>query len=746
MKVKDVFGVTQTESLRRARRQARYTPAKSSASLELRFRQPRILESQIKSNQIKSNQMISRLQMAAILIAWSLLSAARADEGMWLFNDPPRKLIKERYGFDLTDRWLEHLQKASVRFNSGGSGSFVSEEGLVMSNHHVGADCLQKLSDKDHDYYRDGFHAKTRAEEKRCHDLELNVLMSIENVTDRVNAVVKAEMTAEQAFLARRAIIAEIEKESLDKTGLRSDVVTLYQGGQYHLYRFKKYTDVRLVFAPEQQIAFFGGDPDNFEYPRFDLDVAFFRAYENDKPAKIEHYLKWSKAGAAENELIFVSGHPGRTSRLMTVAELEYQRDQRLPYILSRLYRMEVLLTAYSARDAENARRAKEELFGVQNSRKALNGGQAALLDANLIKSKKAAEEKLKQAVKDNPQFKDAASAWDRIEEAQKAIGQHAVRFNLLESGDAFRSTLFSIARTLVRAAQERPKPNRERLREFGESGRESLEFQLFSEEPLYDDFEQLKLADALTWMISQLGYKDPLVQQVLMGKSPQARAGELVSGTKVKDVAVRKKLYAEGKAAIDASNDPMIKLAQLVDAEARAARKIVETQNEIKQQAHAQIGKARFAVEGTSTYPDATFTLRLAYGAVKSYEENGRRIPFQTSFAGLYERAGQQKYKPPFDLPPAWVKRKGKLDLKTPYNFVSTADIIGGNSGSPVINRQSEVVGLIFDGNIYSLALDYSYTDLLARAISVHSQSIIEALRKVYDAGKLADEITKSR
>ncbi|MBI2949587.1 MAG: S46 family peptidase, partial [Verrucomicrobia bacterium] len=585
-----------------------------------------------------------------------------------------------------------------------------------------------------------------RAEEKQCHDLELNVLMSIEDVTDRVNAVVKPEMAAEQAFLARRKVMAEIEKESLDQTALRSDVVTLFQGGKYHLYRLKKYTDVRLVFAPEQQIAFFGGDPDNFEYPRFDLDVAFFRAYENGQPAKIQHHLKWSKAGAAENELIFVSGHPGRTSRLLTVAELEYHRDVRLPNALARLYRAEVVLTAYSARSEENARRAKEDLFSVQNSRKALRGMQGGLLDPALMAAKRAEERKLREAAAAHPQHKDAVTAWDRIEQAQKLIRENAPRFNFLEAGLGFNSKLFDIARTLLRAADERPKPNGERLREFVESGRESLEFQLFSEEPIYEDFEQLKLADSLTWLSEQLGYQHELVLRVLAGKSPQQRATDLIRESKVKDVATRKKLYSEGKSAVDAARDPMIELARLVDAEARSVRKIIETQTEIKQQAYAQIGKVRFALSGTGSYPDATFTLRLAYGAVKGYEENGRPVPFQTTVAGLYQRAAEQKFKPPFDLPQTWVQRKNRLNQATPFNFVSTADIIGGNSGSPVINRNAEVVGLIFDGNIYSLVLDYGYTDAQARAVSVHSSSIVEALRRIYDAGKLADEITGRR
>ncbi|PYJ84608.1 MAG: serine protease [Verrucomicrobia bacterium] len=669
-----------------------------------------------------------------------------ADEGMWLFNHPPRKQLKEKYGFDVTETWLDHVQKSSVRFNSGGSGSFVSEDGLVISNHHVGADALQKFGDKNKNYLRDGFYARSQAQEKRCLDLELNVLVSIEDVTTRVNVAVKSEMAVEQAFLARRAVMAEIEKESFDKTGLRSDVVTLYQGGQYHLYRFKKYTDVRLVFAPEQQIAFYGGDPDNFEYPRFDLDICLFRVYEDDQPAKLQHYLKWSEAGVSENELVFVSGHPGHTSRLFTVAELEYVRDQRLPYALERLHALEVLLSSYSARSDENARRAKEDLFGVQNSRKAYIGELAGVLDPKLMEQKQAAEKKLRDAVAARPELKDAVGAWDRIAEAQKIIAENARRYNLLEVGHGFYSDLFVIARTLLRAADEKPKPNSERLREFGEAGLASLEFQLFSEKPIYDDLEQLTLADSLTFLAGKLGYTDPLVQKVLAGKPPQERASDLVRGTKLRDVAFRKKLYSEGQSAVDAARDPMIELARLIDADARAVRKSIETQSEAKQQAHAQISKARFAIEGTSTYPDATFTLRLAYGAVKGYEENGAQIPFQTTLEGLYQRGEEHQNQPPFDIPPRWLKRKGRLNLNAPFNFVSTADIIGGNSGSPVINRDAEFVGIIFDGNIQSLVLDFAYTDKQARAVSVCSQSIIEALRKVYDAGALADELTGKR
>src|ERR1051325_2174349 len=525
------------------------------------------------------------IAMAISLIATAPFST-HADEGMWLFNDPPRKLLQERHNFDVTDAWLEHVQKSSVRFNSGGSGSFVSEDGLVMSNHHVGADTLQKVSTQEKDYLKNGFMAKTLQEEIPAKDLELNVLMSIEDVTARVNAAVKPGLSDEEAFKARRSVMAQIEKESKDKTGLRSDVVTLYQGGLYHLYRFKRYTDVRLVFAPEQQIAFFGGDPDNFEYPRFDLDVAFFRVYENDEPVHPQHYLKWSKAGAAENELVFVSGHPGRTSRLETMAELEYKRDVQFPKTLERLNRLEVLLLSWSGRSEENARRAKELLFGVQNSRKARLGGLAGLLDPQIMKKKADDEHALRLAAgasNAKPELSAAKDAWNKIANAQKVIRENALRYNMLEGGMGFFSDYFGIARTLARSGVEIPKPNGERLREFRDSNLESLEFQLFSEEPLYDDFELLKLTDSLSYMAAQLGYDNELVQKILAGKSPAARAEELVLNTKVKDVAVRKQLYKASPDKIKASKDPMIQLVLLIDDESRRLRKTIEEQGEKK-------------------------------------------------------------------------------------------------------------------------------------------------------------------
>ena len=689
------------------------------------------------------------------VLSLSAFSLARADEGMWLFNNPPLKQLKDKYHFEPTPQWLEHLQKSSVRFNSGGSGSFVSSTGLVITNHHVGLDTLQKISSEKTNYVRDGFYAKTQADEPRATDLELNVLMSMEDVTPRVTAALKPGMTAEQSAAARQKAIAEIEKESKDKTGLRSDVVTLYQGGAYHLYRFKRYDDVRLVFAPEQQIAFYGGDPDNFEYPRFDLDICIFRAYENGQPAKIEHFLKWNPEGPKDGELTFVSGHPGKTDRQLTLDELAHMRDQEAPYLLNMFNRREVFFGAWAGRSFENARRSREDLFGIQNNRKRYDGYLAALLDPDIDRSLKAREQKLRDAMSKDPKWKGTLAAYERIKKAQEETAKILPVYNYYETlrgkqtstyraPRGFYSNLFKYARRLLRAGDERPKPNGERFAEFRDSNKESLELDLFSTEPVYDDMEQVMLTDSLTDLATRFGYNDPLVQKVLAGKSPAARASELIKGTKVKEVAVRKQLYEGGAAAIAAAKDPMIELARLIDGPARAARKVYEAQDETKQQAYADIAKARFAIEGTSNYPDATFTLRLSYGAVRGYEENGKPVAAFTDFAGLYARSAEHNNQPPFDLPPRWAEKKSALNPATKYDFVSDADIIGGNSGSPVVNQANEFVGIIFDGNIQSLVLDCIFADKEARAVSVDSAAITEALRKVYDAGALADELGK--
>jgi hypothetical protein len=683
--------------------------------------------------------------LAALVLCWShyLVMTVQADEGMWLLNDPPRKHLKDRYNFDLTDTWLERAQFASVRFNNGGSGAFVSGDGLIVTNHHIGSDSLQKLSTKDKDLLKLGFHARTRAEELKCPDLELNVLYSIEDVTDKVNAAVKPEMKPAEAFAARRAVMAKIEKESLDATGLRSDVVTLYQGGLYHLYRSKKYTDVRVVFAPEQEIAFFGGDTDNFEYPRYNLDICFFRAYENDRPVKPRHFLKWSKDGPSAGDLVFVTGHPGSTNRLDTLAKLQHRRDVTLPYALNRLRAMEALLLQFSARGPEQARMASKDLHRVANARKAFSGQYQGLLDPAILAAKEKVEQDFRAMLaRDEKRQAAYGGAWDRIAAAEKELAGFERDYNLLERGDAFDSELFHIARHLARFQVEKRKKSTERLREYRDSALESLEFQLFSPAPIYPELERARLAGSLSFLAENLGGDHPLVKKVLAGRSPAARATELVNGCKLLDPDERRRVAADEPSKL--TTDPMLELARLIDPDARAVRKRYEDQvEEVERQANAAIARARFELLGTAIAPDATFTLRLAFGVVKGYQVDGVELPYYTTWGGAFERADTQGHREPFILPKRWLAARDRLDLKTPFVFVSTADTIGGNSGSPVLNRAGELVGINFDRNRHGLVRNFVYTEEQARHIAVHSRGVLAALRLLYDAGELARELT---
>jgi len=681
-----------------------------------------------------------------LITLFTLVHSAIADEGMWPFNNVPRAEIKKRYGFDVTDAWLKKVQLASVRFNNGGSGSFVSADGLVLTNHHIASDTLQKISTAEKDYVKEGFYAPTRDREVKSPDLELNQLVSIEDVTAQVTSAVKQGMSTAEANAARRATIAAIEKESTEKTGLRSDVITLYQGGQYNLYRYKKYTDVRLVFAPEFAIAFFGGDPDNFTFPRYDLDMALFRVYENGQPLKVENYFKWSKSGAKEGELVFVPGNPGSTSRLDTVAHLEYLRDYGLPFTIKLLNREHDTLSKYRSQGEEQSRQAQEAFFSIENSLKAFRGELEGLQDKSLLAKKTKTEEALRHSVAADPKKQTAyGDAWDQIAKGRNGLRDYYKEFTFIERGAGFNSELFGIARTLVRLAVENAKPNAERLPAYTDARRASLELELYSPAPIFDDFERVTLADSLAFMRDELGAANSVVKVALAGKSPEDRAAELIKGTRLKDVAYRKQLAAEGLKGIQSSNDPMIVLARSIDEDARKLNKRYEVEVQGSERTnYAKIAKALFEIEGTKLYPDATFTLRLSYGAVKGYEENGKRVPAFTTIAGLYKRATEHGNKFPFELPPRWLEKKSAISPNTPFNFVSTNDIIGGNSGSPVINQNGELVGLIFDGNIQSLVGDFIFDETQNRAVSVDSRAMIEALRKLYGATAAADELSK--
>lgn len=669
---------------------------------------------------------------------------AVADEGMWPFNNLPRAEIKKKYGFEITDAWLKKVQLGSIRFNNGGSGSFVSADGLVMTNHHIASDTLSKISSAQKDYNKDGFYAPTRDKEAKAADLELDQLVSIEDVTARVNSAVKQEMPTAEANAARNAEISNISEEAAKKNGLRNDVIPLYQGGRYNLYTYKKYTDVRLVFAPELEIAFFGGDPDNFEYPRYDLDLALFRVYENDKPIRTDNFFKWSPKGASDGELIFVAGNPGQTERMDTVAHLEYLRDFGFPLLLKYFEEQRGMLNKYSARGTEEARRAREDLFSVENNLKAIRGSEEGLKDPSLIAIKKKEEDALRKAVAANPTMQqNYGNAWDAIAKARKALPSYERERRFLESEWGFNSNYFDIARTLVRMAEEGTKPNNQRLPKYTDANRESLEQELYSPSSIYDDFEKVKLADSLTLMRNEMGADNQIVKRVLHDKTPEARANELINGTKLKDVEARKKISAGGVSAIESSNDPMIQLAKSIDADARAARKrYADELTGVERTNYPKIAHARFDLQGTSIYPDATFTLRLSYGTVKGYKIKGKPYAPFTTLGGLYAHAAENGNKYPFHVPDSWVNARSSLDLKTPFNFVSDADITGGNSGSPVINSNAEIVGLIFDGNIQSLVGNFYFDDSVNRAVSVDVRGMFEALRKVYHADEVVREL----
>ena len=690
-----------------------------------------------------------RMNVCALILAlftFQTIPVAALDEGMWTFTNVPREDIKQKYGFDVTDDWLQKVQLASVRFNNGGSGSFVSPNGLVLTNYHIVEDIVGGLSTANKDYAREGFVARSPAEEMKAEGLELNQLISIEDMTARVTGAVKSGMSAVEANAARRAEISAIEAESTAATGLRSDVVTLYQGGQYNLYRYKKYTDVRLVFVPEFQAAFFGGDPDNFNFPRFNIDMALVRVYENDQPVKVANYFKWSKTGAKDGELVFVTGHPGTTSRLNTVAHLESLRDVSIPLLLRLLASRRAVLKQYMAQGEEQTRRAQNELNSIENSLKVYNGQIAGLRDPKLMAKKRLAEQALRNSIAADARKKqEYGGAWEAIAKGRKDLAAYDRDRRFLELAAGFNTPLFGYARTLVRLADENLKPDAQRLPEFMNTRRAALEANLYSTAPIYDDFEKMKLANSLAFMQSEYGANNSLVKKVLKGKTPEARAAELIDGTKLKDVEYRKQVVAAGIRMIDSGDDPIIDLAKDIDKEARAVRKRYEEEVVAVERAnYAKIAHALFEEQGTKLYPDATFTLRLSYGAVKGYRENGKLVRPFTTLGGLYARSNQFHHVFPYNLPPRWMTRRAALNPKTPFNFVSTNDIIGGNSGSPTINKNRELVGLIFDGNIQSLVGNFEYDESVNRSISVDVRGMLEVLRKVFKADAIANELMK--
>ncbi len=679
----------------------------------------------------------------ALLLAPLLAGAA---EGMWTFDRPPLERMKKEIGWAPDATWLAHTMQSSARLALGCSGSFVSPNGLVLSNHHCAAHCVEQISNAKTNYMASGFLAQTAAEEQRCPAMEVNRLDSIIDVTESMHNAT-AGLEGEAFTKAKNAQTAKLAAACVGKEAdkARCDMVSLYQGGKYNLYRYHRFQDVRLVFAPEQSVAFFGGDPDNFNFPRYDLDMSLLRVYEDGKPAPVSAYFPVSSIGPAEGEAVFTAGHPGSTQRAYTMARLLALRDHILPDRLIRLAEYRGVLTQYRALGAEQSRKAGSELFYVENSFKALSGQREALIEPGLMDAKLAEETALRHFVAAKPATRaSTGGAWDAIAHAVKVSNELHEPLAQFEHGLAFDSEYAKFATTLVRAAAERAKPDGERLPEFAEARLPQVQAGVLSPAPVYPDFEKVKLAWSLTKMREKLGASNLQVVRILGKDSPQQLAARLIDGTKLGAPTVRRQLWEGGMAAILQSDDPFIKLALQIDPVARALRKDFEARVEsVIMKSDEKIAAARFAMLGTSIYPDATFTLRLSYGEVKGWKEGGKDVAPFTDFGGAFAHATGAD---PFELPPTWYQAKDKLDLSMPLNFVSTNDIIGGNSGSPVVNRKGELVGLIFDGNLPSLGGAFGFDASVNRAVSVDSAALLEALDRIYGAHAAATEMRGDR
>jgi hypothetical protein len=682
--------------------------------------------------------------LAALLVLST--SCAFADEGMWTFDNVPHDKIKAAVGVDLDSAWLDRVRMSTIRL-SNCTASFVSPDGLILTNHHCAESCLDDNSSTGRNLVADGFLARSREQELKCGQQLADVLMEMENVTAKMQAATTG-LSAKAANDKRKSTITALEQQCEQqsrtaKGGARKcEMVNLYEGGQFWLYKYQRYTDVRLVFAPERDIAAFGGDPDNFQFPRWCLDMSVLRAYGPDgKPAATPNFLRFRPDGPKADEAVFVSGHPGSTQRLLTVSELEYLRNTYLPRWLLRYSELRGRLIQYGKTGPEAHRIVEDPLNGIENSIKVRRGQLDALLDERLMKAKRGEEADLRAKVAANAQLAAATGdPWADIARAQTRGEQLYMPYLYVEQGAGFNSRLFGYARTLVRAAAERPKPNTSRLPEYADAALPRVLQRLVAPVPVYPDLEKLTLSFSLERMREWLGPDAAIVRQLMSSASPDSLAAQLVNGTQLADPAVRKRLWDGGAAAVDASTDPMIVLARSIDAQARSLRSTYEDEVEAPTEAASEkIAHARFVVYGTSLAPDATFTLRLSYGTVRGWTEEGQPVEPFTRLSRLFERATGQE---PFRVPDSWMKVRDQLDMQTRFDLSTTNDITGGNSGSPLIDARGQLVGLMFDGNFHSIAGDYWYDPVLNRAVAVDPTIMFEALNKVYRANELLAEL----
>lgn len=681
------------------------------------------------------------------LLAVSLVAPAlKAEEGMWTFDNLPTKAIQAKHGWSPDQAWLDHVRLSALRF-PGGSGSFVSKDGLVLTNHHVGRGWIQRVSSKEADYVKNGFAAAAREQEIKVPGLELMTLMAMENITERLAKAVKTGLSEKDAQKAREVEIEKLKKEMQEKSGLTCEHVTLYQGGEHWIYSYKKHTDVRLVFAPEMQIAFFGGDPDNFTFPRHNLDFTLFRVYENGQPYQPKDFLKWTSTGLKAGDLTFVTGHPGRTSRQDTLAQMKYSADVAIPMRLKSMERRKAAMVAYAKTSPEAARQVNTQIFGIENGIKATTGYWSGLKDKEAMARIEGAEKDLRTKVAKNPALKTSTGeSWAKIAKATKAAEK--LSKDSLNVGTA-NSTLLGYGLSLVRIADEEAKPSEQRLPEYSDANLKTAKTRLGVPAPFYKEQEVFMFTRGLEEAARELGPQHRFVKAMLGGKSAAEVAKAAVDGSKLSDPGVRKALLAGGKKALAESTDPMILLARKLDPISRELRKKQEEQvTSVVTEHGTRIAKARFAVYGKNTYPDATFTLRLSYGAVAEYKGNGTLIQPFTTFGGLFDRYDSwggneaRAHEGAWTLPQRWVDKRSELTPSVPFNFVHKVDIIGGNSGSPVIDKKGELVGLIFDGNIESLPGNYFYDEAVNRGVSVDARAIMHALDKVYGAAGLVAEL----